>query len=130
MFNSFFTEIVENSQKAYKDAYDQAAHMPPTHPIRLGLALNFSVFYFEIANNPEKACSVAKQVLKLNQMCLLLDIEDTNTGSLVVEHLALFRGCPGPGFNFLHSITNSQLPNAQHINGSSKQNWWTQQFPE
>lgn len=36
--------------------------MKATHPIRLGLALNFSVFYYEIVNSPEKACQLAKTV--------------------------------------------------------------------
>lgn len=36
--------------------------MAPTHPIRLGLALNFSVFYYEIVSAPEEACQLAKQV--------------------------------------------------------------------
>lgn len=50
----------ENSLSAYKVASDVASELPPTHPIRLGLALNFSVFYYEILNAPERACHLAK----------------------------------------------------------------------
>lgn len=50
-------EAAENSLVAYKTATDLAMlELPPTHPIRLGLALNFSVFYYEILNSPDRAC--------------------------------------------------------------------------
>ncbi|XP_053757881.1 14-3-3 protein zeta/delta-like [Panthera pardus] len=53
--------IVDQSQQAYQEAFEiSKKEMQPTYPISLGLALNFSVFYYEILNSPEKACSLAK----------------------------------------------------------------------
>uniref|UniRef100_A0A7N1A350 14-3-3 domain-containing protein n=1 Tax=Kalanchoe fedtschenkoi TaxID=63787 RepID=A0A7N1A350_KALFE len=58
-------EAAEDTMNAYKAAQDIAlADLSPTHPIRLGLALNFSVFYFEILNSSDKACSMAKQAFE------------------------------------------------------------------
>ena len=55
--------IVSSSQKSYSEAMDLGKEkMQPLHPIRLGLALNFSVFYYEILNSPEMACKLAKNV--------------------------------------------------------------------
>ena len=51
----------ESSLMTYKKASDIASTaMNPTHPIRLGLVLNFSVFYYEVLQSPEKACNLAK----------------------------------------------------------------------
>lgn len=56
------TGVVDESQKAYQEAFDISKNkMQPTHPIRLGLALNFSVFFYEILNAPDRACHLAKQ---------------------------------------------------------------------
>merc|ERR1712084_150427 len=56
----------KSSASSALDAYQSASEvassdLPPTHPIRLGLALNFSVFYYEILNSPDRACHIAKQ---------------------------------------------------------------------
>jgi len=56
------TEIKKNAEKFYREAMDVAeANLNETHPTRLGLALNFSVCYYEILKEPEKACDLAKK---------------------------------------------------------------------
>ena len=62
MFIDVSTAPANSAEEAYKKAQDEAKDMATTDPIRLGLALNFSVFYYEIKNEPEKACELAKKV--------------------------------------------------------------------
>merc|ERR1711997_539360 len=55
-------EIKGKAEEFYKKAMDVAeANLNETHPTRLGLALNFSVCYYEILKEPEKACDLAKK---------------------------------------------------------------------
>uniref|UniRef100_A0A6A7G3E4 14-3-3 protein eta n=1 Tax=Hirondellea gigas TaxID=1518452 RepID=A0A6A7G3E4_9CRUS len=65
-----------NAQKNYQEALEIATAkkpesaaeddttkygLPPTHPIRLGLALNYSVCFYEILKDPPTACKLAKE---------------------------------------------------------------------
>lgn len=70
-YHRYLAEIASGDKKkdaasqahdSYRKATDVAqSELSPTHPIRLGLALNFSVFYYEILNSPARACHLAKQ---------------------------------------------------------------------
>lgn len=54
-------EIVNKANASYQEAMNVAtAEMDTTDPIRLGLALNYSVFHYEIKNDPNEACKMAK----------------------------------------------------------------------
>jgi len=47
--------------REYQDAYRVAEKdLAVTHPIRLGLALNYSVFQYEVLNMPDEACKLAR----------------------------------------------------------------------
>lgn len=71
---------MDESQKSYQEAFDVSkGKMQPTHPIRLGLALNFSVFYYEILNAPDRACHLAKQVHETHATNRVTNVE-------LVEH--------------------------------------------
>ena len=52
----------DNAHEAYKKATENAEKkLKTTNPIRLGLALNYSVFYYEVKNDPSQACQLAKK---------------------------------------------------------------------
>jgi 14-3-3 protein epsilon len=57
--------VDQNYDTKAADFYAQALviankKLTPTHPIRLGLALNYSVCYYEILKDKQKACDLAK----------------------------------------------------------------------
>ncbi|XP_033830687.1 14-3-3 protein beta/alpha-like [Periophthalmus magnuspinnatus] len=58
-------KVINDSKEAYNEALEISQSMSTTHPIRLGLALNFSVFYYEIANDQKMACELAKKAFDL-----------------------------------------------------------------
>merc|ERR1712118_27017 len=45
--------VTIKAEAAYKLAIDASKGLSPTHPIRLGLALNYSVFQYEVMGNHE-----------------------------------------------------------------------------
>ena len=54
-------KVIDKAQDSYNTAVKEAEKLKTTHPIRLGLALNYSVFYYEIMNQPDLACQLAKR---------------------------------------------------------------------
>merc|ERR1712063_229083 len=54
-------KAAESARAAYADAAAVAEKdLAVTHPIRLGLALNYSVFMYEVLSNPDEACKMAR----------------------------------------------------------------------
>ncbi|KAL8481192.1 hypothetical protein ACS0TY_027644 [Phlomoides rotata] len=57
-------EAADESLKAYEAATRIAEEeLPSTNPIRLDLALNHSVFYYEILHLPDRACHITKHAI-------------------------------------------------------------------
>lgn len=55
------SQVVSLSQQAYEKASELASTLPATNIVRLGLALNFSVFYYEIKGMPQEASRIAQE---------------------------------------------------------------------
>ena len=55
-------EVKQNALRAYQEAHEIT--LPPCNPIKLGLALNFSVFHYEVMKNHQAACDLADTALQ------------------------------------------------------------------
>eukprot|EP01123_Difflugia_compressa_P010069 TRINITY_DN356_c0_g2_i1.p1 TRINITY_DN356_c0_g2~~TRINITY_DN356_c0_g2_i1.p1 ORF type:complete len:278 (-),score=66.14 TRINITY_DN356_c0_g2_i1:254-976(-) len=81
-------EAAKQSLEGYTKALEGAtSSLASTNPIRLGLVLNFSVFYYEILNEQSKACELAKKafdeaIAKLDDLS-----EDSYKDSTVIMQL-------------------------------------------
>jgi len=50
------------AEASYAKAWELAQNsLRDTHPVRLGLALNYSVFFYEILKKPDEGCKLAKE---------------------------------------------------------------------
>jgi hypothetical protein len=96
-YNRYGAEISNGDQKAaygkkaseaYKQAHELSLGLLSTNPIRLGLALNFSVFFYEILDKKAEASTLAQQAFddaidQLDQ----LDEEQYRDSTLIMQLL-------------------------------------------
>ncbi|KAL8426072.1 hypothetical protein Efla_007345 [Eimeria flavescens] len=96
-----FDSVVQKALEAYEQASKIADEgLPEGHPVRLGIALNFSVFYFEALNDQTKACELAKAAIGTPESALSALPEDQARDSesmlkLLQENLTLWTGGAG-----------------------------------
>ena len=101
-YNRYIAEYAQGDLKdkvsqAALEAYDAATtdskQLAPIHPISLGLALNFSVFYYEVMGDHEKACKIAKEVLDVanKEMASIEDPEENESHRDALSIINLLR---------------------------------------
>lgn len=63
-------EVSDKALGAYEAALGDSEPLGPADPIKLGLYLNFSVFYYEVKNDHKQACELAKRAFDdaINQL--------------------------------------------------------------
>jgi 14-3-3 protein epsilon len=78
----------DKAEAAYKEATSIGNGLAPTHPIRLGLALNYSVFLYEVQAKSTEACTLAKDAFDAAIAELdTLDEESYKDSTLIMQLL-------------------------------------------
>lgn len=69
-YKRYAAEVAEDNKhmdvvaNAYKTAQSAAASLPPTSAVKLGIALNYSVFAHDLQGQPAEACRIAENALQ------------------------------------------------------------------
>lgn len=96
-----FDRVVQEALEAYDQASKIAEEgLPDGHPVRLGIALNFSVFHFEALSDPAKACELARAAIETPESAISALPEDQARDSeallkLLQDNLNLWTGSAG-----------------------------------
>ena len=61
--DSTLEEVKQGALAGYEEADKLSKGLNACNPIRLGLALNFSVFHYEVLNDHKKACELGESAL-------------------------------------------------------------------
>ena len=56
-------KVSDEAKNSYSMATEIAENLPIANPIRLGLALNYSVYYYEILEDHDQACKIAQDII-------------------------------------------------------------------
>ena len=79
-----FDDACSKAEKVYKEAYDIAnKDIPISSSTRLGLALNYSVFFYEIKGLKEEACNIAKNAFD-ESLKVLDDLEKSKPKNTIL----------------------------------------------
>ena len=80
-------EVTGKALEAYDNAVSAAEGLGACNPIKLGLALNFSVFHYEVMSDSAKACELAKTALTEAQAKASDNDEDYKDAHSILELL-------------------------------------------
>lgn len=91
-YHRYYAEIESGSEnqknlalESYLKASEYVGSLKPTSPIRLGLALNFSVFYYEILKSPDRGCQLARKAF--DEAVEVRDVQDDDKEAALIMQL-------------------------------------------
>lgn len=104
------TEVKDGALDYYNQASDiSLKELGACNPIRLGLALNFSVFYYEVMNDHKKACELGETALqsaldKIDECDEETFRDAKSIIELLKENLSLWKEEEGEGGNEIEDL--------------------------